>query len=419
MSDRAISPPLSAPAGSPAEAPAESEDNMALIARLLPLDIAVFLVYFTIGAPLPVLSLFVHDRLGFDPIIVGIVIGAQAAATLLARPLAGGVSDRRGTRAAVMIGALISILAGMFYFIGTLLEFSPIAALVAILAGRMALGLGDSLFLTGAMAWGVQLGGPKNAGKGLMSIGIALYAAMAIGAPLGIAIFNSSGGFAVLALIVAATPLLACLIAQRLPAQPVVAGARIPLREVFGLIWRPGAGVALSGVGFAVIAAFITLYYQSHGWDGAAYGLTAFGAAFIVARLFFGGYPDRFGGARVALACLAIEVVGQLLLWFAPLPVIALLGASLTGFGYSLAFPALCLETVRRVPPQSRGSAIGAYVVCLDFSLASAGPVAGLLVAPLGYSAIYLLGAGCAALAAMLTIGLLTETTAAAPRAAQ
>lgn len=393
----------------------ESEGNRALIARLLPLDIAVFLVYLTIGAPLPVIPLFVHDRLGFDPLIVGIVIGAQAAATLLARPLAGGVADRRGTKAAVIVGALITVLAGVFYFIATLLEASPAASLAAILAGRLALGLGDSLFLTGAMAWGVQLGGPKNAGKGLMSVGIALYAAIAIGAPMGIAIFHS-GGFAVLALTVAATPLLACLIALRLPAQPVVAGARIPLREVFGLIWRPGAGVALSGVGFAVIAAFITLYYQSRDWDGAAYGLTAFGVAFIVARLFFGGYPDRFGGARVALACLAIEVVGQLLLWLAPLPAMALLGAALTGFGYSLAFPALCLEAVRRVPEQSRGSAIAAYVVCLDFSLASAGPVAGLLVAPLGYSAIYLLGAGCAALAAMLTIGLLTE--AAAPHGA-
>ena len=410
MSDRALSPRLSEQV--------ESKDNMALIARLLPLDIAVFLVYLTVGAPLPVIPLFVHDRLGFDPLIVGIVIGAQAAATLLARPLAGGLADRRGTRAAVIVGALISALAGVFYFASTFLESSPTASLAAIIAGRLALGLGDSLFLTGAMAWGVQLGGPKNAGKGLMSVGIALYAAMAIGAPLGIVLFNN-GGFAVLALIVAATPLLACLIAQRLPAQPVVAGLRIPLREVFGRIWRPGAGVALSGVGFAVIAAFITLYYQSHGWNGAAYGLTAFGVAFIVARLFFGGYPDRFGGARVALACLAIEVVGQLLLWFAPLPVIALLGAALTGFGYSLAFPALCLEAVRRVPPQSRGSAIGAYVVCLDFSLASAGPVAGLMVAPLGYSAIYLMGAACAALAAMLTIGLLTEATAASPRAAR
>src|SRR5712671_372235 len=411
MSDRALSPRLSEQV--------ESKDNMALIARLLPLDIAVFLVYLTVGAPLPVIPLFVHDRLGFDPLIVGIVIGAQAAATLLARPLAGGLADRRGTRAAVIVGALISALAGVFYFASTFLESSPTASLATIIAGRLALGLGDSLFLTGAMAWGVQLGGPKNAGKGLMSVGIALYAAMAIGAPLGIALFNN-GGFAVLALIVAATPLLACLIAQRLPAQPVVAGLRIPLREVFGRIWRPGAGVALSGVGFAVIAAFITLYYQSRGWNGAAYGLTAFGGAFIVARLFFGGYPDRFGGARVALACLAIEIAGQLLLWLAPSPAIALLGAALTGFGYSLAFPALCLEAVRRVPPQSRGSAIGAYVVCLDFSLASAGPVAGLLVAPLGYSAIYLLGGGCAALAAMLTIGLLPQAApATAPGAAE
>src|SRR5258707_8037489 len=291
MSDRVLSPVLSAPA--------KPEANLALIARLLPLDLAVFLVYLTIGAPLPVIPLFVHDRLGFDPITVGIVIGAQAAATLLARPLAGGVSDRRGTKAAVILGALIAVLAGVFYFIATLLEFSPVASLAAIIAGRLALGLGDSLFLTGAMAWGVQLGGAKNAGKGLMSVGIALYAAMAIGAPLGIAMFQS-GGFATLALIVAATPLLACLIAQRLPAPPVFAGLRIPLREVFGRIWRPGAGVALSGVGFAVIAAFITLYYQSHGWNGAAYGLTAFGVACIVARLFFGGYPRRFGCARVS-----------------------------------------------------------------------------------------------------------------------
>ena len=408
MSDRALSRPTDA---------AVPEGNLTLIARLLPLDISVFLVYLTVGAPLPVIPLFVHDRLGFDPIVVGIVIGAQAAATLLARPLAGGVADRRGTRAAVICGALISVLAGLFYYLSTWLEFSPAAGLAAIIAGRLALGLGDSLFLTGAMAWGVQLGGPKNAGKGLMSVGIALYAAMAIGAPMGLAMFQSSG-FALLALFVAATPIIACLIALRLPAQPLVAGPRIPLREVFGRIWRPGAGVALSGVGFAVIAAFITLYYQSRGWNGAAYGLTAFGVAFIVARFFFGGYPDRFGGARVALVCLAIEVAGQLLLWLAPSPVIALLGAALTGFGYSLVFPALCLEAVRRVPPQSRGSAIGAYVVCLDFSLASAAPVAGLLVAPLGYPAIYLLGGACAALAALLTIGLLPQATPAAARRA-
>ena len=403
MTDTALSSP-----------PQAIEPAAALLIKLLPLNLAVFLVYLTIGAPLPVIPMFVHGQLGFDPFIVGIVIGAQAAATLLARPLAGGVADRRGTRVAVIVGSMICALAGILYYVADLAALSPAMSLAVVIVGRLVLGLGDSLFLTGAMAWGVQLGGQKNAAKGLMSVGIALYAAMALGAPLGVYIVDRYG-FGVLGLFVAATPLLACAIANRLPAQPIVAGKRIPLREVFGRIWRPGAGVALAGVGFAVIAAFITLYYQSHGWNGAAYGLTAFGVAFIVARLFFGGYPDRFGGARVALACLAIEIVGQALLWFAPSPIVALVGAALTGFGYSLAFPALCLEAVRRVPPQSRGSAIGAYVVCLDVSLASAGPVAGLIVAPLGYPAIYLLGAGCAAFAAFLTAGLLKPAADPAP----
>jgi MFS family permease len=398
--------------------PPDAQTIWPLLLKLLPLDISVFLVYLTVGAPLPVIPLFVHAKLGFDPFVVGIVIGAQAAATLLARPIAGGTIDRRGTKIAVISGSLICTGAGLFYIIAGLLAANATLSLVAVIVGRLVLGLGDSLFLTGAMAWGVQLGGPANAGKGLMSVGIALYAAMALGAPLGLQIAET-GGFAALGLCVAFTPLLACLIASRLPAQPVVVGKRIPLREVFGLIWRPGAGVALSGVGFAVIAAFVPLYYQSRGWSGAAYGLTAFGVAFIVARLFFGGYPDRFGGARVAIACLAIEIVGQGFLWLAQGPEVALIGAALTGFGYSLAFPALCLEAVRRVPVQNRGSAIGAYVVWLDVSLASAGPAAGLLIAPLGYSTVYLLGAGCAVFALLITTGLLSSNQAAAAGAAK
>src|SRR5947207_14090108 len=137
MSDRVLSPVLSATV--------KPEANLALIARLLPLDFAVFLVYLTIGAPLPVIPLFVNDRLGFDPIVVGIVIGAQAAATLLARPLAGGVADRRGTRAAVICGALISILAGLFYYFSRWLEFSPAAGVAAIIAGRLRRGLRGGL----------------------------------------------------------------------------------------------------------------------------------------------------------------------------------------------------------------------------------------------------------------------------------
>ena len=386
--------------------------------RLLYLTIGIFLVYLTVGAPLPVIPRFVHETLGYSPLVVGLVIGAQAAATLLARTFAGALSDRRGPKFCALAGAVICIVVGLIYAAAVALSGNRSLSLTVLVLGRLVLGVGDSLFITGAMSWSVHITGPQRAGKGLVWVGAALYGATALGAPLGVQAAQDHG-FATVAIAVAVLAALGGLLVARLPAPPVIAGTRMPLAHVIGRIWKPGLGLAMSGIGFAVIAAFVTLFYEERGWQNAAYALTAFGVAFIVARIFFGSLPDRLGGARVALASLAVEIAGQGLLWTAASPIMAMAGAALTGFGYSLTFPALGVEAVRRVPQQSRGAALGAYVVCLDLALALGPPVASLLVQPFGYAATYLLGAGCAALAALIATSLLREDEAggAAPRA--
>ena len=76
----------------------------------------------------------------------------------------------------------------------------------------------------------------------------------------------------------------------------------------------------------------------------------------------FGHLADRFGGAKVALICAIIEAVGLASMWLSPWFRFALVGAALTGIGYSLVYPGFGVEAVRKVPVQSRGLAMGASV---------------------------------------------------------
>jgi MFS family permease len=134
-------------------------------------------------------------------------------------------------------------------------------------------------------------------------------------------------------------------------------------------IWLPGLGAALSSVGFGTIAAFSSLLFADHGWTPVWLAFSAYAVALIVARLAFGHLPDRIGGARVALLFSLVEVIGLALMSFASTGSVAALGAALTGFGYSLVFPALGVEAVRRAPAEGRGVAMGAYTACLDLAL--------------------------------------------------
>lgn len=120
-----------------------------------------------------------------------------------------------------------------------------------------------------------------------------------------------------------------------------MAGVRLPFMNVLGRVLPHGCALALGSIGFGTIATFITLYYTTQHWDNAVWALSLFGASFIGARLLFGNLINRIGGFRVAIACLSVEIFGLLLLWLAPDAHLALAGAALSGFGFSLVFPAL------------------------------------------------------------------------------
>ena len=131
-----------------------------------------------------------------------------------------------------------------------------------------------------------------------------------------------------------------------------------------------------------------------------------------MSRLLFVNAVNQWGGYRVAVACMAVETLGLAFLWLAPSPVLALVGAGLTGFGLSLVYPALGVEAIKQVPPTSRGAGLGAYAVFFDLALAIAGPVMGFVAAHLGYAWIFCVAALLSALGVGLVLLLLRRSVA-------
>ena len=107
-----------------------------VIAGLAPLAGIVFLGFLAVGIPIAALSLHVDHRLGFGPVIVGIVIGLQSAATVLVRHQAGTVADRKGPRHAVLLGLPLAALSGLLYLLSVSCSGAH-GSLLIILVGRL------------------------------------------------------------------------------------------------------------------------------------------------------------------------------------------------------------------------------------------------------------------------------------------
>ena len=348
-----------------------------------------FVCYLSIGLPLAVLPPFVHFKMGFSAALAGLVISIQYIATLASRPWAGRISDRAGAKVSVLWGMAACTGSGALLVGAEVMHSTPVMSLGILILSRLVLGIGESLGSTGSTLWAITSAGSEYTAKVISYNGIATYGAMALGAPLGV-VMDQQWGLGSIGMLTILVGAFSLAFAFRKSPVPVAPGEHLPFAHVFGRVAPHGMALAAGGVGYSVLATFVTLFYVSRHWDGAALCLTAFGLAFIVARLLFIRTIDWFGGFPVAMTCLAVESIGEILLWRAPSPWVALAGAAFAGFGFSLVFPALGVEAVKRVTANNRGTALGVYTAFADVSFFLTGPLAGAVIGVYGYSSVFL-----------------------------
>jgi len=369
---------------------------------LLKIFAIIFPEFLIMGISLGVLPAYVHNQLLFGNLVVGIVIGTQYAATLCTRHFAGRIADTKGGRVSATMGLIFSSLSAGFCLLSSAFSSFRLLSLAILIGGRILLGVGESFLVIGIFTWGFNLVGSNNTGKVMVWNGMGMYGGMACGAPLGVFLatkFSLAVAFGSIMLF----PLLSFGVMLILPDVSLIKQtAKLPFYKAVQLVWKSGTGLALSSFGFGGIASFITLYFIQQSWQGAYLAITAFGAGYIIVRIFLAHLPDKFGGGKVAMISLLVEIAGQVLIWKAPNATAGICGAGLTGVGMSLVFPSFGVMALKNVLAENRGIAIAAYNAFFDLGIGLTAPLAGLIAEGGNYSEIYLFGAIAAGISIVL-----------------
>jgi len=136
----------------------------------------------------------------------------------------------------VIVGLLAAAASGVLYLLSLGFTAAPLSSVSILLLGRGLLGGAESFIITASVSWGLALVDSRSTGKVIAWVGSAMFAAFAIGAPAGSALY-AAHGFAAIAIATAVALLGTLLLVAPLPTAAPVQHARLSFRKVIGAVW--------------------------------------------------------------------------------------------------------------------------------------------------------------------------------------
>lgn len=366
------------------------------------LSFAVLVFFVAGGILLPITPLYTQEVLLGDRIAVGIVSGAFAVASLLMRPFSGRLTDRRGRRSALLLGATISVVAAVGHLAADTLEI--------LIVMRLLLGVGEALFFVAGLAAATDLAPPNRRGEAISLVSLSLYLGIAIGPVLGELVLNGwdyAAVWIVTAALYVASVGLSWIVPETLERSEEPPGGgpprKHPLIHPRGIV--PGL-LALCGVwGMGPFFTFVPLLVDDLGLGSSGPYFGVFAIVVVILRFFGARLPDRIGAARLSGTAFILTTIGLLTSGLAvgeAIPVAAglFVGTTLFGAGVAFTLPAIMAMAVAGIRPDERGAVVGTAGLFVDVAFGLSPAVLGFVATVTDYPATFMLSAVISAVGA-------------------
>lgn len=388
---------------------AENRKKSALWTRDFVLIIAInFLVFMNHIMVLNTFPMFLQDVLGQDESVAGMAALLFSVVAIVLRPFVGWLLNNGRRKSVLSVGLVGMLLMPLGYMLSAGLAglgYSMLMALALALVCRMLHGVSLAFSNTSTATIASDALSREHFAEGMGYFGMATALATSMAPALSLALkrvsfllmFGVASGFMLLSLV------LFLMMKTKHPQIPEKQPLR--LRGLIDADAVPASAICLAFLlTWGALENFLSKYAAENGLPGGGVFFLITAVMLLVVRVTVGRLADRKGEGVFVYTCNAAMLAALVLLALAPNRVCFLLSAVLAGYAFGGIEPALQSMAVHIAPPERRGSANSTFLCAYDLGMGCGGGLAGVLIARLGYTRMFLLVALATVLSVLLYV---------------
>lgn len=335
---------------------------------------------------LPILPVYLSDKLNASKSEIGVILAFYTIATLFIRPFSGWALDSFGRKKIYLTAYFLFSL----FFIGY-----PIALSVYLFMGfRFLHGLTWGVLTTSSSTIAVDIIPPSRRGEGIGIFGLSMTIGMALGPMLAIFITGQSR-YLLLFLSAIGISLIGLIFTFVVRYPKFIPDKTRSIFSFKGLIEKTSIPVSLNMMivqfTYGGVLSFIALYGKEIGVDNSGIFFLILSLGIGFSRVGSGKIFDISGPDKISLVGMILLIIGFPVLALVNNPIGFHISAVILGLGFGIIMPTFQTMVNNMVAPNRRGAANSTLFTCFDIGIGMGMIGTGVLSEWLGFSSTFLI----------------------------